>query len=1190
MPVAPLRPGFLALHSNRSEWLVQTLVDWLAANPLGPLEEEVVLVQSNGMAEWLKMELARQGRVCAAVRVELPARFLWRTYRRVLGREQVPQQSPMDKTPLAWRLMRLLPTLIQQPGYEPVGDFLTDLDPLRLFQLSTRLADLFDQYQVYRPDWLGRWAQGHDVLVAPDRSELPVPAEQVWQPLLWRALLAELSPVEQQSIRPGLHQRVLQRLQSGGGLAAPLPRRVIVFGVSHFSLSTLEALAALSGHSQVLMAVPNPCRFHWGDIMDGRELLRAQRRRLPQRCGTNLADVALDHMHLHAHPLLAAWGRQTRDFIRLLDEFDDAASTSALFNMPRCDLFEDNTPADAPLLRQLQDDIRDLRPLDEVRPRKLLASDRSMVFHVAHSSMRELEILHDQLLDLLADRQHATALQPRDIVVMVPDIEALAPAIRAVFGQHPRQDPRHIPFDIADQGAQAGNPVVGALTWLLHLPTGRCRMSELVDLMAVPAVAAALGLTEEARERLTSWMLGAGVRWGLNAAHRSDLGLSACGEQNSVWFGVRRMLMGYACGASPLDTALDATLSTSPGAPPPLAQPPAFAGIDPYDEVGGLDAELAGQLAHLLDELMRWVEAARHPVQPAVWAQRGRALLLALMKPATEADRQTLAALAEALSQWQDTCALAGFDTPVPLSVARQAWLDALEQPQLARRFRAGGVTFCTLMPMRAIPFEVVCLLGMNEGDYPRRAPRSDFDLMGQPGQSRPGDRSRREDDRQLMLDALLSARRLLYVSWCGQSVRDNTEQPPSVLVGQLRDHVSAVWGAQALQALTTHHPLQPFSRRYFESGSGLSTHAAEWRVLHTPASDESVESVAALAESQSTGTPSDADAPRCITLAQLVTFFRNPVKAFFRETLNVVFDAQDDETLDDEPFDLRGLEDHALFQHLLLQQAHTSRHAAVAQARRAGRLPLGRMGDGVAITLEADLQATWSAWQRAQASCPHTLARHRVSLSVPGLQLDDWLPPLRHAGHAASNGPLNAKGPAQPGGTPVLIHLESGRLLDGKGKPRPERLVAHWLRALACAASGFEAECVVVGRDATLRLAPLDAAQARTQLQTLLGVCAQGLREPLPLPLKTALVQAAGGQTRSVYDGGHMVSAEAAEPCLARVYPDHDALLARGEFQRLAAQVYGPFVNWVAQQVVVQPHPDPELGSEFQLPHGVAA
>ena len=188
---SPLQTGLIALHSNRTEQLAEATLAWLRQNPLAPLEDEVVLVQSNGMAEWFKMEAAVRSGVCAAMRVELPSRFLWRTYRQVLGRAQVPTRSPVDKDALAWRLVRLLPGLLHEPGYEPVAGFLAAGDDAdRLFQLATRLADLFDQYQVYRPDWLGDWADGQDRLAAPGRAALELPPDQRWQPLLWGAGLA----------------------------------------------------------------------------------------------------------------------------------------------------------------------------------------------------------------------------------------------------------------------------------------------------------------------------------------------------------------------------------------------------------------------------------------------------------------------------------------------------------------------------------------------------------------------------------------------------------------------------------------------------------------------------------------------------------------------------------------------------------------------------------------------------------------------------------------------------------------------------------------------------------------------------------------------------------------------------------------------------------------------------------------
>ncbi|ENO95106.1 exodeoxyribonuclease V subunit gamma, partial [Thauera phenylacetica B4P] len=222
-PVPPLPPGFIALHGNRIETLLDTVAGWLAQHPLAPLESEVILVQSNGMAEWVKMAIARRAGVCAAAAVQLPARFQWQTYRQVLGRAQVPARSPLDKTALAWRLMRLLPEVLAEPGFAPVAGYLAEDDPGRRFQLALRIADLYDQYQVHRPDWLDTWGEGHEVLVDAGRFETPLPEDQRWQARLWQRVLDELEPQQRALTRPQLHDRVLAALEAAAEDAAPRP-------------------------------------------------------------------------------------------------------------------------------------------------------------------------------------------------------------------------------------------------------------------------------------------------------------------------------------------------------------------------------------------------------------------------------------------------------------------------------------------------------------------------------------------------------------------------------------------------------------------------------------------------------------------------------------------------------------------------------------------------------------------------------------------------------------------------------------------------------------------------------------------------------------------------------------------------------------------------------------------------------
>lgn len=1164
------QPGLIALHGNQTEVLADTVLAWLAAHPLDVLEPEVVLVQSNGMAEWFKMRMAEQLGVCAAARVELPARFVWRSYRQVLGRQAVPRESPLDKTPMTWRLMRLLPQCLHDPAFAPIAGFLRPGEPERLLQLAQRLADLFDQYQIYRADWLDAWEAGRDVLPMPLRpgvADTSVPEGQQWQPRLWRAVLAELDEDQRGATRARLQSRVLAALQSGEAPAAPLARRVVVFGISQLPLSLLEFLAAMARHSQVLLAVPNPCRFHWADAIDGRELLRMARRRQPLRGGRDLAQLPLEAMHAHAHPLLAAWGRQSRDYVRQLDAFDTTGAAAQL-QMPRVDLFDETDAEDlrtAPLLVQVQQRIRDLVPLAEHPPLEVARADRSIVFHSAHSVVRELEVLHDQLLQMLA-RPPAPAqpgqapLAPRDVVVMLPSIETAAPSIRAVFGQYGRHDPRHIPFDIADLGARASSPLAVALQWLLRLPQQRCRLSELCDLLDVPAIAARMGLAGDDLPQLTRWMAGAGIRWGLNAPQRGALGLQACGEHNSAWFGLQRMLLGYAGGV-----AQDGQ---------------AFGGIEPYDEVGGLSAELAGVLAALLERMLAWWREAGRPAVPEVWAQRFRALLQDFFKAQDDEDEAMLAALDAALTDWQRACEQAGYADAVELGVAQEAWMQALEQPSLSQRFRAGGVTFCTLMPMRAIPFEVVCLLGMNDGDYPRRATRSDFDLMGLPGQQRPGDRARRDDDRQLMLEALLSARRALYISWTGHHVRDNSEQPPSVLVSQLRDYLEAGWRGEGGQPLlaqrTQQHPLQPFSRRYFEEGSPWTTYAREWRAAHAQADGTDV--LPSLPGQPRPPFVPDASAP--LTLARLTDFLRHPARAYLRQRLQVRFEQEDNPVVDEELFQLDGLTEYLLVQQLQQQVAagldepgqapqamEDSVRAAVARLTRSGRLPLAGLGERGARALQSSVTPSLRAWRQQLERYAHPAPRRRLLIEDDGLVFDDWIDGLRQSCEAEES--PNADDAR------CWLLLDPRNLLDAKGRPHADKLMPVYLRSLALAASGSQAGLRVVARDGLVQVLSMDPSEALARLRELMALWREGQNGPLPLPLRSGLAMAEGfpAAAQQAYEGGHLVGGECEDPSWARCYPDFDLLSADGRFEALAHAAHAPLLDWVAAQVQVLPY-----------------
>lgn len=1128
MPSAII-PGLIILHGNQLEQLRSAVFQWIQQNPLDPLEQDIYLVQSNGVAEWLKIAIAEDTGVCAATKIELPGRFLWGIYRNMLGRDAIPGSSSLDVSPLTWRLMRLIPELLDRDDFAPLKRFLADGEPARRLQLAQRLAGLIDLYQLYRADWLADWTQGSDQLRNAQGDVKSLEPDQRWQAQLWRAILADIPDGSRELGRANIHQRFVAAINAGAEPVTRLPRRVVLFGISALPRQTLEALSAMSEYTQVLLAIPNPCQFYWGDIIEGSQLFKAQHKRQQLKGGVDLSQFSPEDLHAHCHPLLANWGRQGRDFVRMLDDFDNAEMTRERFSSLRIDLFSDGQ-GDT-LLERAQVAIRDLLPIDDHPDIQFDLADKSIVFHVTHSVQREVEVLHDQLLAILAEEvsNGKNALRPRDVIVMVPDIEVFSPSIRSVFGQYSRQDPRYIPFEIGDVKNRSINPILVAMDWLLRLPQQRCQQSEVRDLLDVPAVAKRFGLTEEDLPQLAQWIDGSGVRWGLDQEHRGGLGLQAAGEQNSWIFGIRRMLFGYASGDS----------ST-------------YSGVESYSEVGGLNAALAGSLAQFVETLIFWRSLLAESVSPEQWGTRARELILAFFVPNDESDQQILGRLDESLQNWLASCADAAYVEAVPLTVVREAWMGAIDEQTLNHRFVSGGVTFCTLMPMRAVPFRVVCLLGLNDGDYPRRTQHVDFDLLALPGMARPGDRSRRDDDRYLMLEALLSARDKLYISWVGRNVRDNSEQPASVLVSQLRDYLVAGWECD-LQAMTTEHPLQPFSRRYFEK-DGLLTYAKEWRVAHA--------SIEAKIEAD-TLPAYELEPDFKLKMAELARFVKQPVKYFFRKRLGVIFADDEASGEDDEPFGFNGLEEYQLVDSLLndedapeqLDQVVSRLQQKAERLTREGALPIGLIGQQWQNRLVDELVPIRTAWLNLCFQYPQQAEKLPVLFVHEGISLDDWLDRVH------SNGKETA-----------WLAQISSKVTNSNDEPRGEKLIDGWVRQLVAAALGYSVTGYLVARDAIITMPPLDQVESKITLAALIAYWRIGLDRPLPTACKTALDWLQEKKPADVYNGGYQMGGEVDDLCLARMWGDFDELSQEPEWEDYSRGLYGPLVDWIETKIEIQP------------------
>ncbi|MCP4744691.1 MAG: exodeoxyribonuclease V subunit gamma [Desulfobacteraceae bacterium] len=1152
------------------EDLRQSLIRWIGGHPLGPLENELFIVQNNGMAQWLKLALAQNHGcgICAALDIQTPGQFVWNTCRAILGTKQIARESPFSKARLQWRLLKLLPSLINNDRFSSLRHYLADDNGLRKrYQLSCHLADLYDQYQDYRPDWLEDWICGSDQLRDAWGEPVELAPEQTWQAQLWRQIHADIPALLQNTTRFRLHQRFLAAAENLTQRPAKLPRRVIVFGMSCLSKQTLDVLHAISRHSQVLLFVHNPCKHYWVDIIENWELLNIKQTR-HQRKTPAQQNVDSEINGQDVNPLLAAWAKQGRDYIGLLYGYDQPDKYREQFQ--KIDLFSDFTGQGQPagLLRQVQQAILDLRPLPKSGEDKLCVSpqDQSISFQLAYSRQREVEILHDRLLSLF-DRN--TGLKPQDVIVMAPDIDTYTAHIEAVFGNLQPHDPRHIPFTIADQPERTSAQVLQAMEKLLDLPCSRMTVSDFMELLETPAFRNRFGLNEEDLPKLHQWIQDAGIRWGLNAGQRQDFDLPPGLEQNTWLFGLRRMLLGYAAGCSD-----------------------PFNEIEPYDEIGGLEAALAGPLAIVLEKLENYRQTLGEPVAAHTWSKRVLDLMTDFFQPENSHEQLVLIRMQDVLDQWLSACHDAGLVEAIPLPVVRQALLGRIKDVNVSQRFLVGMVNFCTLAPMRAIPFKVVCLLGMNDGEYPRSSTQLDFNLMSAPGNYRPGDRSAREDDRYVFLEALLCAENTLYISYIGRSVQDNSERMPSVLVGQLRDYLAAGWqiaepvtaakdaGGGLLDHITCQHPLQPFSKTCFQNKQHpkLYTYAHEWQnVFDQPAVQTCQMRV---------------EAPKFeggLQLAQLIRFLKNPVKNFFNQRLNTYFDEIDVPTKNQEPFTLDHLAPFGLGMQLLNaglsadpDKSADAVNRAAERLQRTGELPLYGFGQLAAEQLAEPVQSMLKQHHELSAqwkNITHAL-EIRLAFSLQGCAcevLEDWLDGLRQTDYQE---PESAE-------TTTYARWEfyPAPILDNKGRVlKPHCLISLWVKHLAGCAQGLGLTSYLVAPGGSAQFEALETQTAQSMLNNIIGHWWEGLQRPLPVTARTALAylgpmlkgeseeQQKKGQNsaRLAYQGdGYNAPGElgyADGPYLKRCFADFDAFwnAQDNEFETLAGRLYEPMLRSV--------------------------
>jgi len=844
---------------NRLERLLERLAENLERPAGGPFDPEVIVVPTPGMEKWIARELAERFGIWANPSFPFPRNFLDGAVEAVLGAPD-PEGKAWSRESMAWSLFGLLGE--DAPG-ETASYLAGDSRGLKRFQLARRLAHTFDQYMVYRPDLLFSWEEGD--------------GEDDWQAGLWRSLLERLGK-EHPARRM---QSFLEKLAAWRGpLPEGLPSRVSLFGTGTLPPLFVRLFQALSGLLEVRLYLPLPSPA----LLE--EVLRE-------------GGVEGGPSGGPGHPLMETMASVSRDFLRVLrregaleegrvEKVFDPPGREGLLGVLLADLFRNGPPSRT----------------DGVDP--------SLEFHFSAGRLREVEVLRERLLALF---EEDPSLEPGDVAVLCPDLEAYASLVEAVFGGESGR-PGSIPFHLAERTFRGESPLAETFLRLLEVLQGRLTASQAADLLEFPPLAERFGLGPEDLERARAWIGESGIRWGVDGEHRSEEGLPSF-QENSWRWGLDRLLLGYAF----------------PGGGRTL-----FGGILPYDDVEGSAASVLGGLCSFFTEIRRARTALSEPRPPREWASFSADLVdrfFAPGDPGTAADSSSLRALFASL---EEECRAAGLEEKVDFQVFREALAFRLGEVRRRHSFLAGGVHFASLLPMRSLPFRVVCLLGMEDGAFPRAETHPPFDKISR--DPRPGDRSLREDDRSLFLETLGAARERLLVFWAGRSEREGSLLPPSVVVNELLDVVEEMCPG-AGRALVKDHPLQPFSPRYFQAGTKLRGFRGPWLEAAVLVSGPRRERPPFL-----DGVLEGEEEEEQVSLEDLVAFFKSPARFFFRTALGLYLEERARELEDREPLDFSALEEFFLGEDLVrlgLEGIAPSR--ALAFFRGAGRIPPGEGG-----------------------------------------------------------------------------------------------------------------------------------------------------------------------------------------------------------------------------------------------------
>lgn len=866
-------------HHPSQDNLADLLAHHLTNERTSIFHRSTVIVQTRGMATWLRQYIASKQQVCMQVDFPLPNNF----FRSILDGLQLHEDTFISTESLTWQLFSLLPDIIDDIRFKKIRRYLKDsknIDQQKLYQLAVKIAELFDSYLIYRADMIHGWEQANHQAQSADES---------WQRELW-LLLNKRYPENRHWYKT---LQTLSELKPTDIDTSKLPSSLHLFGITNFPPIYIDCLHYLARFIPVHLYWQNPVftnEGYWEDAPNKKTWLLSKN------------DNSVEPL---ANPLLACFGKLGREFIHNL-------YTTGSGNHYEWHNYQVETePAvQQSLLGQLQNDIYFNKYT------QLSISDDSVSIHSSHTTLREIENLRQFILkqiDLNKD------LDLNDIIVICPSIEAYSPAIDSIFGSAPYDSKTYIPYRICDRSKPAADPMIDFCLNLFELHRSRFTTQDVLKLLAFEGFIERIKLSTDLLADIKHLIDTAGIRWGLDDAHVETYTQQSQSLEHTWERGLERMMLGYSLSQNESNKQWNKTI--------------------PLLDIEGLQTHIAGALAEAIEKLSKIKNQLLTKRSLTEWADFTVQTLTNLVSSHT-LELKGYQLILNALDTIRNTSAVVNFTEPLESSIFLEHLSSHLNKSYPSGSFLSGNLTFCELKPMRSIPAKLVCMVGLNYEDFPRKSHNVAFDLIHQ--QPRYGDRSSRDDDTYAFLEAILSAKKTLYLSYLGRSQKDNTKRPAATPLQTLIEYYPILKEGIVEHPLHNHHP------DYFKKNKSRSYDQKLLEVAIHEQTNTSNYIKKPLFEKTQTK-----QEPITLTIDAFIQSFTKTSQTFLKESLKASLSWLEKPIRSSELIEFTGLE-----RHLALQKIHQLNTSDIRE-----------------VLTQADLLP------------PHVIGEHHLSLILDAVQ-----------------------------------------------------------------------------------------------------------------------------------------------------------------------------------------------------------